>query len=136
MWNNSNDIFREMKGMQLLHTVNSGIRSLSVQAVLDMATLNGAEAFGLGEETGSIEVGRCADLILINTEQAHLTPLRLGKHEKIASSVVYNATGRDVSDVFVNGSQVVERGTLMTADLADIRARVTETSAKVAAALN
>lgn len=135
MWNNSNDIFREMKGMLLLHTVNSGIRSLSVQAVLDMATINGAKTFGLGAECGSIEVGRRADLILINTEQAHFTPLRLGSHENVASLVVYNATGRDVSDVFVSGNHVVECGNLMTADLTEIRARVTAASAKIAAGL-
>ncbi len=135
MWNNSSDLFREMKGMMLLHTVNSGIRSLKVTDVLDMATINGARTFGLGDDAGSIAEGRRADLILIDAARAHLTPLRLGAFENVTSSVVYAATGRDVTDVLVGGRRVVERGRLMTLDLEALRARVSETSERVAAAL-
>jgi 5-methylthioadenosine/S-adenosylhomocysteine deaminase len=135
MWNNSNDIFREMKGMMLLHTINSGIRSLKTTDVLDMATINGARTFGLAENLGSIEPGKWADLILIDARQAHLTPLRLGACENVASTVVFSATGRDVTDVFVGGRQVVEKRNLMTVDLAKIRERVSADSNRLALAL-
>jgi len=135
MWNNSNDLFREMKGMMLLHTVNSGIRSLKTTDALDMATINGARTFGLGDELGTIEVGKKADLILIDAEQAHLSPLRLGSHNNVASTVVFSATGQDVSDVFIGGQPVVRRRQILTVDLQEIRHKVAAVSEKVAGAL-
>ena len=132
MWNNSNDLFREMKGMMLLHTVNSGIRSLKTTDVLDMATINGARTFGLEDDLGTIEAGKRADLILVDAEQAHLSPLRLGPHENVASTIVFSATGRDVSDVFIDGRAVVRNRQLLTVDLKTIRGRVARTSEKVA----
>jgi 5-methylthioadenosine/S-adenosylhomocysteine deaminase len=135
MWNNSNDLFREMKGMMLLHTVNSGIRSLKTTDVLDMATINGARTFGLEHELGTIEVGKRADLILIDAGQAHLTPLRLGPRDNVASTVVFSATGQDVSDVFIGGQPVVRQRQILTIDLQEIRRRVAAVSEKVAGAL-
>lgn len=135
MWNNSNDIFREMKGMMLLHTVNSGIRSLKTTDVLDMATVNGARTFGLEHELGTIEVGKRADLILIDAEQAHLSPLRLGPRDNVASSVVFSATGQDVSDVIIGGQPVVRQRQILTVDLREIRRKVSAISQKVASAL-
>ncbi len=131
MWNNSNDIFREMKGMSLLHTINSGIRSLDKKEILDMATLNGAKAFGLEELYGSIEKGKKADFILIETNSPHMQPLVLGDHENVTSAVVYSATGSDVAHVFVNGRQVVENHKLLDIDLDFISKKVYEASIKV-----
>ena len=135
MWNNSNDIFREMKGMSLLHTVNSGIRSLDRKDILDMATVNGAACFGLEKDYGTIEEGKKADFILIETGSPHMQPLRLGKHENVTSALVYNTTGRDVTDVFVGGRHVVEGGKLLTADVANITKKVKKASEKIAASL-
>lgn len=120
MWNNSNDIFREMKGMSLLHTINSGIRSLSKKDILDMATMNGAKCFGLEEDYGTIEVGKKADFILVETQNAHMQPIQLGVVENVTSALIYNATGKDVTDVFVDGKHVVSQGKLLTVDLDEI----------------
>jgi len=103
LWNNSNDIFREMKGMSLLHTVNGGIRSLSKKDILDMATTGGAAVFGMETEIGMVKEGMKADVILIDTNKPHLQPMVLGKNENVTSAIVYSATGSDVTDVFVNG---------------------------------
>lgn len=135
MWNNSNDIFREMKGMVLLHTINSGIRTLSAHDVLDMATIKGAAVFGQEGRVGSLEPGKSADIILIDATGPHMTPLRLGRYENVASSVVFNATGADVTDVFVNGRHVVSGGELKTVDFAAIASRVTQTSERLASKL-
>ena len=132
MWNNSNDIFREMKGMALLHTVTGGIRSLKTTDLLDMATINGAKAFGLQDEMGTIEEGKSADFILVRTDRAHMQPLRTGLCENVTSSIVFCATGSDVSDVFLRGRRVVENGTLTTADLPDIIRHVQAASEKIA----
>jgi 5-methylthioadenosine/S-adenosylhomocysteine deaminase len=136
LWNNSNDLFREMKGLALVQTVRRGIRSLGVADVLDMATVSGARVFGLEREMGTVEVGKRADLVLLDAEQAHLSPLRLGAHENVASTVVFCATGGDVTDVLVGGRPAVRERRIQGVDLADIRRKVAATSEKVAAALN
>lgn len=132
VWNNSNDIFREMKGMALLHTISSGIRSLSKTDILDMATINGARAFRIQEDYGTIEEEKKADFILINTEKPHMRPLRVGPMENVTSNVVFNATGSDVTDVFVGGRRVVENGVLQGVDLQYIMQRVQSTSERIA----
>lgn len=132
MWNNSNDIFREMKGMSLLHTIYSGIRSLSKQEILDMATINGAKCLGVESEIGTIEEGKKADFILIETQTPHMQPIRIGDNENVTSAVVYNATGQDVTDVFVNGEQVVSQGKLLTVDMEVIINKVRAASDKIA----
>lgn len=135
MWNNSNDIFREMKGMALLHSVNSGVRSLGKKDILDMATINGAACFGLEKDYGTIEAGKKADFILIETGSPHMQPLRLGRHENVTSAIVFNATGRDVTDVFVDGRHTVRDGKLLTVDVDEIMEKVKKTSQKIEVSL-
>jgi Cytosine deaminase and related metal-dependent hydrolases len=136
LWNNSNDIFREMKGMSLLHSLTSGVRSLSKKDILNMATINGAKTFGLEKECGSIEVGKRADFILIETRVPHMRPLLLGKHETVTSHIIHNATGQDVTDVFVNGEQVVQNKKLLTVDIETVINKVQNTAEKIAEALS
>jgi 5-methylthioadenosine/S-adenosylhomocysteine deaminase len=136
MWNTSNDIFREMKGMALIHSIASGVRSLSPRDILNMATINGAKAFGLDADLGTIEPGKLADLILIETNTPHMQPLLLGKHENVLSNIVYSATGGDVTDVFIGGKRIVENRTLNSVDTQAIAAKVRQTLEKIAAQLN
>ena len=135
MWNNSNDIFREMKGISLIHTMNSGIRSLDTKTILDMATVNGAMCFDLEKDYGTIEEGKKADFILLETRTPHMQPLRLGKKENVTSTLVFNATGQDVTDVFVDGRQVVKDRKLLTADVEYIMKKVKKASDKITASL-
>jgi 5-methylthioadenosine/S-adenosylhomocysteine deaminase len=132
MWNNSNDIFREMKGMALLHSIHGGVRSLSPRDILNMATINGAAAFGVDAELGTIAPGKLADLILIETDTPHMQPLRLGKGENVLSNIVYSATGQDVTDVFIGGKRIVENRALKSVDPKVIAARVRRASEKIA----
>lgn len=131
MWNNSNDIFREMKGMVLLHSITSGVRALTARDALDMATIQGARVFGLEEEIGTVEPGKKADLILIDANQPHMAPLRWKHNENVASTVVYCATGRDVTDVFVDGAQIVRDRALMTVDVGEVMAHASAASEKL-----
>ena len=133
MWNNSSDIFREMKGMSLLQTLRGGIRSIAAKDILRMATINGARAFGLEEDFGTVEEGKSADLILIRTDRPHMQPLVTGFCENVTSAVVFSATGRDVTDVFVRGRQVVRDGELLTMDVRELSAKVRKTTEKIAA---
>lgn len=135
MWNNSNDIFREMKGMSLLHSISSGIRSLKKTDILDMATRNGAKCFGMEQDYGTIETGKMADFILIETRTPHMQPLFMGKKENVTSALVYNATGQDVTDVFVDGRHVVNNRLLQTVDVNNLMEKVQKTTEKIAKAL-
>jgi 5-methylthioadenosine/S-adenosylhomocysteine deaminase len=132
LWNNSNDIFREMKGMALLHTVNSGIRSLSKKDILDMATTGGAAVFGKETEFSMIQAGMKADIILIDADKPRLQPLIMGKHENVCSALIFSATGGDVTDVFVNGKRLVKDGALSGVDLPALMRRVRQTAEKIA----
>ena len=60
-----------------------------------------------------------------------MQPLCLGEGENVTSSIVFNATGADVTDVFVEGSRVVRNGVLQTLDLRDLFARVNHTAEKL-----
>lgn len=135
MWNNSNDIFREMKGMSLIHSMNSGIRSLKKTDILDMATRNGAKCFGIEDCYGTIEAGKKADFILVETRAPHMQPMRIGPGENVTSSIIFNATGQDVTDVFVDGRHVVEHRELKTINVSELIEKVQKTSEKIAKAL-
>lgn len=131
MWNNSNDIFREMKCMSIVHNVRSGVRTFAPEDILDMATINGAKLFGKGEEFGTIESGKIADMILIDVTRPHMNPLRTGKNGNVSSMVVYCATGADVTDVIIGGKEVVRNRQILTADLSKIQRKVQETADRI-----
>jgi 5-methylthioadenosine/S-adenosylhomocysteine deaminase len=98
--NNSLDMFREMHVAALLHKYHYwDPTAADAQFVLDMATLNGAKALHRND-LGSIEAGKTADIIMLDTTDENLQPL--GK-ERIISHLVYAANGMNVSEVIVDG---------------------------------
>jgi 5-methylthioadenosine/S-adenosylhomocysteine deaminase len=131
LWNNSSDIFREMKAMALLHTVSAGIRSLSKKDILNMATTRGAAVFNKEKEFGMIKEGMKADMILLDPDKPHMQPLLLGKNENVSSALVFSATGADVTDVFVNGKRLVKDGALTSVDVKGIIRRVRQAAEKI-----
>jgi cytosine/adenosine deaminase-related metal-dependent hydrolase len=110
--NNSYDMIREMK---LAAVIQKGrlLNPLTMPAatVLEMATINGARAMGIGSEAGSIQVGKKADLVLVNLKKPHLVPRR-----DIVSTLVYSAMGSDVDSVMVDGNFVLRGGKALTLD--------------------
>jgi 5-methylthioadenosine/S-adenosylhomocysteine deaminase len=104
--NNRLDMFTELRTASLLHKVsNQDPTVVPAETALRMATISGARALGLGDQIGSLEPGKKADLILIDLEQSHLTPCF-----NPVSLMVYAARGSDVSDVMVNGEWLVREG--------------------------
>jgi len=102
--NNSLDMFQEMKTAALIHKVNKlNPVAAKAQTILDMATINGAKALGLGDDIGSIENGKKADLIILNFNKPHLTPLY-----NAVSHLVYAAKSSDVETVIIDGKIVME----------------------------
>jgi len=110
--NNTNDMLQEMKLAAIIHKANTCNPTLiSAEQVLEMATINGARALGLGDEIGSLEVGKKADFVAVDMRKCHLQPWF-----SPVSAVVYSVTGRDVELVVVDGKEVVRGGKLQTMD--------------------
>lgn len=108
--NNSSDMFEVMKTAALLHKGVSGDATiLPAEQILKMATLNGAKALSWGEEVGSLEVGKKADIAIVNFKKPHLTPVF-----NEVSHIVYSAKSSDVETVIIDGQIVVENGMLTT----------------------
>ncbi len=114
--NNNLDLWGEMDCAAKLHKVQHGDpTTMDATIMVRMATIEGARALGLDHAIGSLEVGKQADLILIDLAQPHLTPLY---HP--ASHLVYAAQGADVRDVMVAGRWVVQDRRLLTIELAPL----------------
>jgi len=110
--NNTLDMFAEMRLAALLAKGASGDpEAVPAERALSMATINGARALGQEEQIGSIEVGKRADLAAID-----LSPLETAPVHHVVSQLVYAASRHQVSDVWIEGRRVLERGALTTLD--------------------
>lgn len=118
--NNDIGLFGEMdtaaKLQKLAQSDNTAIRAIDV---LWMATRGGAKVLGLDKITGSIEVGKAADIICVSKNFAHLEPL----HDPI-STLVYSARGSEVEFVFVNGKKVVSNFSCLTVKASELREKI------------
>ena len=121
--NNCNNIFNEMKLTALFNKIK--FRDPTVMPaweVLRMATIEGARAIGLGDEIGSLEAGKQADLIVVDLTALNLSPVLDAPVRNIVPNLVYAGSGHEVRDVMVAGRFLVRDGKLLTADEAAIRA--------------
>jgi 5-methylthioadenosine/S-adenosylhomocysteine deaminase len=117
--NNDLDMFSEMRTAALLAKGVAGDASaLPAARALSMATLHGARALGLAEETGSLEIGKSADLVAVNLHDLHTQPV----YHPI-SQLVYASGREQVSQVWVAGRQLVRDGELTTLDRAELLQR-------------
>lgn len=137
--NNCNNIFNEMKLTALFNKIK--YRDPTVMPaweVLRMGTIEGAQAIGLGDEVGSIVVGKQADLILIDLMNSpNLLPALQDPIRTIVPNLVYAATGSEVTHTMVAGKFLMRNRELLTLDLpticADAQAQAEVVSAAVAA---
>ena len=109
--NNRLDMFTEMRTAALLQKLAHGPEVLSAAQVLRMATIDGARALGLDNEIGSLEVGKRADVIVVDLNQLHSSP-----KQDVISSLVYSAQPSDVRVTIIDGRVVMRDGGLMTMD--------------------
>jgi 5-methylthioadenosine/S-adenosylhomocysteine deaminase len=111
--NNNLDMFEEMDFLAKLHKViHLDPVALEARQVLMLATRGGAAAIGLGDRIGSLEAGKAADLLVIDTHKPHLIPMY-----DPASHLVYSANGSDVRDVIIDGKVVVKDRVLITMEI-------------------
>jgi len=108
--NNSLDMFESMKVAALLQKLHYHDPTvLPTETALKMATIDGARALGLENSVGSLEVGKQADLILVDFKKPHLTPM----HNPYAN-IVYSTHGSDVDTVIANGKILMENRKVKT----------------------
>ena len=118
--NNNLDLFGEMAMCAKLHKVFSADPSvMQAEKVVEMATLGGARVLGMADRIGSIIPGKCADIILVNMNKPHLTPLY---HP--FSHLVYAASGADVLTSIIGGQVVMRNRCLLTIDLSEVMGEV------------
>jgi len=126
--NNDMDLFYAMDlAAKLQKAVRGDPTVLPAPAAIRMATIDGARALGLDQQIGSLEPGKQADLIVIDTRVPHLTPL----HQP-ASAVVYAAKGSDVHTVMVGGRLLMKDRQLQTLDIEEIMFHVMRLAAGIA----
>ncbi|MDQ3805448.1 MAG: 5'-deoxyadenosine deaminase [Acidobacteriota bacterium] len=126
--NNRLDMFTEMRTAALLQKVRRGAAALPAQRVLRMATVDGARALGLGGEVGSLEIGKRADLTVLDLARLHLTP-----RPEAVSTIVYAAEAADVRTVLIDGRFVLRDGELQTLDEGEVMAEARGQSELLAA---
>ena len=127
--NNCHDMIREMKAASLLHKISSmDASALPAEAVLEMATIEGARAIGLEDQIGSLEAGKQADIILVDLRQPHSMPV----YDPIAN-LVYTAHGGDVDTVIVAGKILMVNRHLPHVDEEAILSQAQETGQKLLA---
>jgi cytosine/adenosine deaminase-related metal-dependent hydrolase len=114
--NNTCDLLQEMKLAGIIHkSISYDPTAVPAETVLEMATINGAQALGLQDTIGSLEVGKKADFVAVDMRGIHSQPWF-----NPVSAIVYTATGRDVDFVVVDGQVVVQDGRLLTMDETEI----------------
>ncbi len=129
--NNDLDMFEAMRFAALLHKVKTGDpQSVPASAALEMATINGARALGLEKTIGSIEAGKRADLVIVSTANARLTPL----YDPV-SHLVYAVHGDDVRTVLVNGRVLMRDRKMLTLDEPAVLAEARKFAGAVRAAV-
>jgi len=114
--NNNLDLFQEMDTASKLHKISKMDPSvMDAVTVVKMATIYGAKALGMEKLIGSLEVGKKADVIILNTNTPHMIPLYNPFY-----GIVYSATGADVVCSIINGKVVMKEKRLVTLDIEEV----------------
>ena len=129
--NNDLDMWEEMRLAAFLQKVDRmDPEALPATAVLSMATSGGATAIGLGDEIGTLEVGKRADLIQVAFEDVHHIPTY-----DVISHLVYVSDEQDVASVVVDGKLLMKEREILTIDTERVRKEATALAAQIQAAL-
>ena len=108
------------------------VEALRMLKVLKMATIDAAKAIGLGDQVGSLEVGKKADVVIFNPNVINMMPVLLNPLSNIVPTLVWSATGEEVETVICNGKIIVRDKVVLTADEEGIKAEVQKAAEKAA----
>ncbi|MDE6972678.1 MAG: amidohydrolase [Lachnospiraceae bacterium] len=110
--NNSLNLFHEMSLLALIHKgVKRTPQCISAKENIRIATINGAKALGLENEIGSLEVGKKADIAILNLNSPSLTP-----RNNLIAGLSYSANGSEVETVIIDGKITMENRKILTMD--------------------
>lgn len=110
--NNSLNLFHEMSLLALIHKgVKRTPQCISAKENIRIATINGAKALGLEKEIGSLEVGKKADIAILNLNTPSLTP-----RNNLIAGLSYSANGSEVETVIIDGKVTMEDRKVLTMD--------------------
>ncbi|KAJ9640559.1 hypothetical protein H2204_003187 [Knufia peltigerae] len=123
---NTYDMIQEMRVAALIHKGSRRDAAIvTAEDVLIMATINGAKALGLEKDIGSLEVGKKADFVIIDTSGLHCAPFDsqqvLEGGIDPVTVVVFSCSGADVDKVVIDGELLVDGGKLVRLDEKKIR---------------
>lgn len=125
--NNALNMFHEMNLMSLIHKgTHKTPECLSAQEIFRMATINGARALGLESEIGSIEVGKKADLVLLDLNNPSLQPIN-----NLLAGLVYSANGSEVDTVIIDGEIILQHKKVLSFNEAEVFEQVNNTVKKM-----
>ncbi len=123
------DMFEEMKSAAWLQkNIQYDPTVINAYQILKMATIEGAKALGLEKEIGSIEVGKKADMIIIDIQKPHLYP-----HNDICALLAYSANGGDVDTTIINGTVVMEKRRLVSMNEDEVLNKAQECARRIIA---
>ena len=125
--NNDLDLLGEMRTAAMLAKGSSGnARACDARQAIEMATINGARALGMADLIGSIETGKCADLVAIDLSSLNTQPL----YDPVAQ-IVYAAASRQVSHVWIDGVAQLKDFEFCHLDTNEIIARAASWAQKI-----
>ena len=129
--NNNQDLFEEMDLAAKLQKISHmDPRALPAQQVVEMATLDGARALHLEKQIGSLEAGKKADLIIVDTNAPHATPMY-----SVYSEIVFALKATDVRTVVIAGRVVMDERKMLTLNEDEILQKAKEYQKKILASL-
>ena len=130
--NNDLDMFEEVRLASFIaKAVSNDPTAVPASMALAMATRIGAKALHLGHLTGSLEPGKRADLILVDTSPVHSSPRFQRDPDNAYAQIVYSSKSTDVSDVMVNGKWLMRGHQLLTLDEAELLAQAREIASQI-----
>ena len=125
--NNNLDMFEEMSLTVKIHkALNNDSTIMNAKDVLKMGTINGAKVLGIDNITGSLEVGKKADIIIIDVNKPHLTPMY-----DPYSHLTYSANGSDVDTVIINGKIILRERKFTDLDLKKVMLDIKNISSEI-----
>ncbi len=134
--NNDLDMFEEVRLASFIaKAVSNDPTAVPAPVALAMATRIGAKALHIGHLTGSLEPGKRADLILVNTSPVHSSPRFQRDPDNAYAQIVYSSKSTDVSDVMVNGKWLMRDHQLLTLNEAELLAQADKIARQIDAFL-
>ena len=130
--NNDLDMFEEARLASFLpKAVKGDPTALPAQDVFAMLTIEGARAMHMEQSIGSLEVGKLADIVVVDQDAPHATPRFHLTPNSVYSYLIYAAHASDVRHVWVHGRQLLQDRALLTIDLPMVQARAREIAQRI-----